>query len=110
MKHVRETRTLTLDYDTETGHRMINQYVVDSELGRGVFGSVKLAHDVYSRANVAIKIVQREAPRKLGVPYTPRQTDERVVREIRAMSLCLSLIHISEPTRPSHISRMPSSA
>lgn len=89
MKHVRETRTLTLDYDTETGHRMINQYVVDSELGRGVFGSVKLAHDVYSRANVAIKIVQREAPRKLGVPYTPRQTDERVVREIRAMSLCL---------------------
>ena len=26
------------------------------------------------------------------------------------MSLFLSLIHISEPTRPSHISRMPSSA
>ena len=28
----------------------------------------------------------------------------------RSGSLVLSLIHISEPTRPSHISRMPSSA
>ena len=94
MKHVRETRTLTLDYDTETGHRMINQYVVDSELGRGVFGSVKLAHDVYSRANVAIKIVQREAPRKLGVPYTPRQQmSEWCVRFVLCHYACIQMLY-----------------
>ena len=32
------------------------------------------------------------------------------VRSFAIENLCLSLIHISEPTRPSHISRMPSSA
>ena len=110
MDHVRCTDTLTLDHDATTRRRMINQYVVDCELGRGVFGSVKLAHDVATSALVAIKIVQREAPRRLGVSYVPRQTDERVLREIRAMSRCrhsnvvqlyeviddprLSLIHI----------------
>ena len=88
MDHVRCTDTLTLDHDATTRRRMINQYVVDCELGRGVFGSVKLAHDVATSALVAIKIVQREAPRRLGVSYVPRQTDERVLREIRAMSRC----------------------
>lgn len=89
MDHVRYTDTLTLDHDPTTRRRMINQYVVDSELGRGVFGSVKLAHDVTTSALVAIKIVQREAPRRLGVSYVPRKTDERVVREIRSMSRCM---------------------
>lgn len=88
MDHVRCTNTLTLGHDATTRRRMINQYVVDSELGRGVFGSVKLAHDVTTSAFVAIKIVQREAPRRLGVSYVPRQTDERVLREIIAMSRC----------------------
>lgn len=97
MSHVRHTGTLTLEDDPATGRRMINQFVVyveahlpsDGELGRGVYGSVKLAHDVHTHACVAVKIVQREAPRKLGSAYKPRQTDERVVREIRAMSRCV---------------------
>ena len=43
---------------------------------------------------------------KIGLYGTPGQTRFDFIWSV----ICLSLIHISEPTRPSHISRMPSSA
>ena len=44
--------------------------------------------------------------------YNHKQICELLVQqgEAQAIAQFLSLIHISEPTRPSHISRMPSSA
>ena len=41
-------------------------------------------------------------------PLFSRSASEKT--EIVRVTMDLSLIHISEPTRPSHISRMPSSA
>ena len=50
------------------------------------------------------------APHMALVPMVIEQTS-RGERSFDIYSrLLLSLIHISEPTRPSHISRMPSSA
>ena len=40
----------------------------------------------------------------------PLQSDPTEYRLLTKEGVELSLIHISEPTRPSHISRMPSSA
>ncbi len=42
---VRETTALIRDVDPETGKKMINQYIVIRELGRGVHGKVKLCLD-----------------------------------------------------------------
>ena len=42
---VKETHTIVRDYDTETGNKMINNYMIIGELGRGMHGKVKLAMD-----------------------------------------------------------------
>lgn len=85
---VRQVSSLHVTSHPRSGRRMINEYEVLSDLGRGSFGNVKLAQDQRTNECVAIKIVQREAPRRLGVPYMPRKTDERLVREIQAMARC----------------------
>lgn len=43
---VRETNVLMKSVDPETGYKMINNYVVVKELGRGVHGKVKLCMNV----------------------------------------------------------------
>lgn len=44
-KSVKETHTMTKEYDPTTGIKMINKYMVVQELGRGVHGKVKLCCD-----------------------------------------------------------------
>lgn len=44
-KKVIETHTINKDYDPLTGKKMINDYLIIKELGRGVHGKVKLAED-----------------------------------------------------------------
>jgi hypothetical protein len=46
---------LSLDIDRATGKKRINQYAIESELGRGVHGKVKLAIDADGN-KVAIKV------------------------------------------------------
>ena len=43
---VKETEKLVRDYDPVTGNKMINNYMIIKELGRGVHGKVKLCVDV----------------------------------------------------------------
>ena len=44
-KPVKETHTMTKEYDPLTGVKMINKYMVVKEIGRGVHGKVKLCRD-----------------------------------------------------------------
>lgn len=43
---VRETSTMAKEYDTETGNKIINDYLILEEIGRGTYGKVKLAVDL----------------------------------------------------------------
>jgi hypothetical protein len=42
------TLTVKKNYDTETGHKLINNFMILKEIGRGVHGKVKLAQDTTS--------------------------------------------------------------
>jgi len=43
---VKETNVMVRDYDPKTGRKMINNYVVVKEVGRGCHGKVKLCYDI----------------------------------------------------------------
>ena len=49
-------------------------------------------------------------PKTVGLDGIPSFDDVEDERHYRKTHLALSLIHISEPTRPELVSRMPSSA
>lgn len=40
------TTTVVKDYDTETGNKLLNNFMIIREIGRGVHGKVKLAQDM----------------------------------------------------------------
>lgn len=63
---VLETSHLHLQTHGPSGRRMINQYVIEDELGRGVHGKVRLARDTETGEKVAVKIVEREGKKRLG--------------------------------------------
>ncbi|KAJ1917262.1 hypothetical protein H4219_003292 [Mycoemilia scoparia] len=68
---VQETSRMVIDYDPRTGRKMINQYVLLRELGRGVHGKVRLALDTVSKEYYAIKIIDKVShDRRLRQPST----------------------------------------
>ncbi|KAL9932763.1 hypothetical protein V8E36_008462 [Tilletia maclaganii] len=74
---VTETRRLQVQTHARTGRRMINQYIILQELGRGVHGQVRLALDKDSLRDddendphgrlVAVKIVPRQPRKRLKI-------------------------------------------
>ncbi|QDS76581.1 hypothetical protein FKW77_007117 [Venturia effusa] len=60
----KETHLAEKDVDPISGRRLINQYEIIDELGRGVHGKVKLGRNLDDGQFVAIKIVQRYSKRK----------------------------------------------
>lgn len=60
----KETHLAEKDVDPISGRRLINQYEIIDELGRGVHGKVKLGRNLETGQFVAIKIVQRYSKRK----------------------------------------------
>ena len=42
------TTALVKTYDTETGNKLINNFMILQEIGRGVHGKVKLAQDTFT--------------------------------------------------------------
>jgi [calcium/calmodulin-dependent protein kinase] kinase len=60
----KETHLAEIDFDPISGRKVINQYEVIDELGRGVHGKVKLGRNLTDGTYVAIKIVERYSKRK----------------------------------------------
>ncbi|KAF8928779.1 hypothetical protein BGZ58_009385 [Dissophora ornata] len=84
---VKETHKIMKDYDPMTGNKMINKYMVERELGRGVHGKVKLCRDTITNELCAIKIVDKTTRRRLG--RTQLSNEQKIRREIAIMKKCV---------------------
>lgn len=58
---VHETHHMEVVHDPHTGRKMINQYMIIRELGRGTHGKVKLAFDTITGEYYAIKVIDKES-------------------------------------------------
>ncbi|KAL7624542.1 hypothetical protein AAE478_006109 [Parahypoxylon ruwenzoriense] len=99
---VRETHKALVDMDMMTGRKIINQYEVIEELGRGVHGKVKLARNLETGDNVAIKIIPRfSKKRRLGkVTASPQDKTKReiaILKKIRHPNVVALLEVIDDP-------------
>lgn len=96
------THKALVDMDLMTGRKIINQYEVIEELGRGVHGKVKLARNLESGENVAIKIIPRfSKKRRLGkVTASPQDKTKReiaILKKIRHPNVVALLEIIDDP-------------
>jgi len=82
----KESHSLRKDFDAMTGHKLINNYEVLRELGKGTHGKVKLARPLGTNVEekVAIKIVKRFRQRRLRIGARETQED-RVKKEIAVL-------------------------
>ncbi|KAL1864386.1 hypothetical protein VTK73DRAFT_5929 [Phialemonium thermophilum] len=79
---VRETHKALVDTDFTTGRKLINHYEIIEELGRGMHGKVKLARNLETNENVAIKIIPRYSKRRRLGKVTAMSTQDKSRREI----------------------------
>ncbi|KAJ9478456.1 SNF1-activating kinase 1 [Pseudozyma hubeiensis] len=94
--HVLETNRLDIQTHT-SGRRMVNQYLIEGELGRGVHGKVRLARDLETGERVAVKIVEREARKRLGAGLGLLNRNHRTKDQSR-----LSAADLDAPTLSAH--------
>ncbi|RAH70214.1 putative serine/threonine protein kinase [Aspergillus aculeatinus CBS 121060] len=99
----KETHTAEVDRDLITGNKLINQYEILEELGRGEHGKVKLGRHVTTRQKVAIKIVQRYSKRrrlgKLGNPEDKVKKEVAILKKARHPNVVSLLEVIDDPNR-----------
>ena len=77
--------------DAKTGQKMINQYLILQELGRGVHGKVKLAFDTELNDFVAIKVVRKKKARaRLGSSALGEGNTDKIRKEIAIMKKCIN--------------------
>ncbi|KAM5343173.1 hypothetical protein ACJ41O_014139 [Fusarium nematophilum] len=82
MHKVRETHKALIDSDTITGRKLINQYEVIEEIGRGMHGKVKLARNLETGENVAIKIIPRFSKKRRLGKVTAKSPQDKTKKEI----------------------------
>ncbi|KAL4868817.1 hypothetical protein BDV12DRAFT_93722 [Aspergillus spectabilis] len=99
----KETHTAEVDRDIVTGNKVINQYEILEELGRGEHGKVKLGRHVATRQKVAIKIVQRYSKRrrlgKLGNAEDKVKKEVAILKKARHPNVVSLLEVIDDPNR-----------
>lgn len=97
------THTAEVDWDEHTGNKLINDYEVLEELGRGEHGKVKLGRHLPTQQQVAIKIVQRYSKRrrlgKLGNPEDKVKKEVAILKKARHPNVVSLLEVIDDPNR-----------
>jgi serine/threonine protein kinase len=96
------THKAQVEQDFITGRKLINQYEIIDEIGRGVHGKVKLARSLETGDYVAIKIIQRfSKKRRLGrVTVSPEDKTKReiaILKKIRHPNVVGLLEVIDDP-------------
>lgn len=76
----KETHIADVQADPVSGRKIVNQYEIIDELGRGVHGKVKLGKDLAQGKYVAIKIVDRYSKRRRLGKNTSHE--DKIKREI----------------------------
>ncbi|KAK2589709.1 hypothetical protein QQS21_012611 [Conoideocrella luteorostrata] len=100
---VRETHKALIDSDNINGRKTINQYEVIEEIGRGMHGKVKLARNLETGDNVAIKIIPRfSKKRRLGKvmalsPQDKTKKEIAILKKIRHDNVVALLEVIDDP-------------
>ncbi|KFA50404.1 hypothetical protein S40293_05226 [Stachybotrys chartarum IBT 40293] len=79
---VRETNKALIDSDLTTGRKLINSYEVIEEIGRGMHGKVKLARNLDTGENVAIKIIPRFSKKRRLGKVTAMSHQDKTKKEI----------------------------
>ncbi|CEP16201.1 hypothetical protein [Parasitella parasitica] len=94
------TTSIVKDYDPHTGNKMLNDYMILNEIGRGVHGKVKLAQHMGTGELVAIKIVDKKNRRRQmgysllresqnqGTEPASKENELKVRREIAILAKC----------------------
>ncbi|ORY12230.1 hypothetical protein BCR34DRAFT_482943 [Clohesyomyces aquaticus] len=99
----KETHVADVDVDPVSGRKIINQYEVIDELGRGVHGKVKLGRNLETNVYVAIKIVDRFSKRRrLGKNGSHEDKIKReiaILKKARHPNIVSLLEVIDDPSR-----------
>ncbi|KAK2841591.1 hypothetical protein FQN49_006105, partial [Arthroderma sp. PD_2] len=103
MQEPKETHTVEVDRHELTGNKLINEYEILEELGRGEHGKVKLGRHLKTAQSVAIKIVQRYSKRrrlgKLGNPEDKVKKEVAILKKARHPNVVSLLEVIDDPNQ-----------
>ncbi|KAK2749661.1 hypothetical protein FQN57_005883 [Myotisia sp. PD_48] len=103
MQEPKETHIAEVDRDELTGNKLINEYEILGEIGRGEHGKVKLGRHVKTDQLVAIKIVQRYSKRrrlgKLGNPEDKVKKEVAILKKARHPNVVSLLEVIDDPNQ-----------
>ncbi|KAL2371783.1 hypothetical protein RJ035_006156 [Blastomyces gilchristii] len=103
LQEPKETHTVEVDRDMLTGNKLINEYEILDELGRGEHGKVKLGRHMRTGKKVAIKIVQRYSKRrrlgKLGNPEDKVKKEVAILKKARHENVVSLLEVIDDPNQ-----------
>lgn len=95
------THKAEVEIDPISGRKLVNNYEILNEIGRGEHGKVKLGRDLVQGNTVAIKIVQRFSKRrrlgKLGSPEDKVKKEVAILKKARHPHVVSLLEVIDDP-------------
>lgn len=99
----KETHVADVDIDPISGRKLVNNYEIIDELGRGTHGKVKLGRNLETHEYVAIKIVERYSKRrrlgKLGNAEDKVKKEVAILKKARHPNIVALLEVIDDPAR-----------